>query len=139
MTQTAGARRHAPDEAPEWVVQIISGSLQFSEACLRVYAHPGLLGVAQALNGTDFTPFNEVVSIKQPGLGGVHNPISLYDDAYIAERSRVIGWAIDARAERFGNETPFVYAPNVGREHEFVWDDAAREAIKDYNLKDLGI
>ncbi len=26
-----------------------------------------------------------------------------------------------------------------GREREFVWDDAAREAIKDYNLKDLGI
>ncbi len=32
-----------------------------------------------------------------------------------------------------------VYEPNVGREHEFVWDDDAREAIKDYNLKDLGI
>ena len=71
--------------------------------------------------------------------GGVHNPISLYDEAYIAERSRVIGWAIDARRKRFGGETPFVYVPNVGREHEFVWDDAAREAIRDYNLKDLGI
>ena len=247
----------APDEAPEWVVQVISGSLQFSEACLRLYGHPGLLGVAQALNGPDFTPFNEVVWIKQPGLGGsvawhqdgwthwdhpeldegthgfnfmaqlygcdatnglwvvpgshrmgkvdikamclaagsdrlpdavpvvcdpgdvaitsrqaihgsfantserprvtlnfgfhrrrsvfgvrsggVHNPISLYDEAYIAERSRVIGWAIDARSKRFEAETPFVYQPNVGREHEFVWDDDAREAIADYNLKDIGI
>ena len=70
---------------------------------------------------------------------GVHNPISLYGEAYIAERSRVIGWAIDARRKRFGGETPFVDAPNVGREHEYVWDDAAREAITDYNQNDLGI
>ena len=83
--------------------------------------------------------FHRRRSVHGVRSGGVHNPISLYDDTYIAERSRVIGWAIDARAKRFGDETPYVYAPNVGREHEFVWDDAAREAIKDYNLKDLGI
>ncbi len=59
-----------PDGAPEWVVQLILGSLQFSDACLRTYANPDLLTVAAAINGPDFTPFNEAVWIKQPRLGG---------------------------------------------------------------------
>ncbi|MDH4365640.1 MAG: phytanoyl-CoA dioxygenase family protein [Acidimicrobiia bacterium] len=59
-----------PEGAPEWVVQLFLGSLQFSEACLRVYGHPDMLRVAEAINGPDFTPFNEAVWIKQPGLGG---------------------------------------------------------------------
>src|SRR5277367_6215546 len=59
-----------PKEAPEYVVQLVLGSLQFSEACLRLYGHPQLLAVAEAVNGDDFTPFNEAVWIKQPGLGG---------------------------------------------------------------------
>jgi hypothetical protein len=59
-----------PDGAPEHVVQLILGSLQFSEACLRVYGHPDLLAVAATLNGDDFTPFNEAVWIKHPRLGG---------------------------------------------------------------------
>jgi len=59
-----------PDGAPEFVVQLILGSLQFSDACLRVYGQPDLLAVAEAVNGEDFTPFNEAVWIKHPGLGG---------------------------------------------------------------------
>ncbi|MEE2913899.1 MAG: phytanoyl-CoA dioxygenase family protein [Pseudomonadota bacterium] len=60
----------APDDAPEYVLQVIGGSLQFSDAALRTYGHPALLGVAAAINGEDFSPFNEVIFIKQPGLGG---------------------------------------------------------------------
>jgi hypothetical protein len=59
-----------PDGAPEYVVQLFLGSLQFSTACLRVYGHPQLLAVAAAVNGDDFVPFNEAVWIKHPGLGG---------------------------------------------------------------------
>jgi hypothetical protein len=59
-----------PDGAPEYVVQLILGSLQFSTACLRVYGHPQLLAVAAAINGDDFVPFNEAVWIKHAGLGG---------------------------------------------------------------------
>ena len=58
-----------PKEAPEYVMQLVLGSLQFSDACLRVYGHPQLLAVAEAINGEDFTPFNEAVWIKHPGLG----------------------------------------------------------------------
>jgi hypothetical protein len=57
------------DCLPKEVVFLILGSLQFSEASLRVYGHPGLLGVAAAINGPDFAPFNEALWIKEPGKG----------------------------------------------------------------------
>ena len=51
------------------IVYLLQGSLQFSEACLRVYGHPDLLRVAASINGKDFTPFSEAIFIKEPGLG----------------------------------------------------------------------
>ena len=59
----------AASDAPKEVVYLMLGSLQFSEACLRVYGHPDLLGVAASINGEDFTPFNEAIFIKEPGRG----------------------------------------------------------------------
>ncbi len=56
-------------DAPKEVVYLILGSLQFSEAALRVYGHPQLLAVAAAVNGDDFVPFNEALFIKEPGRG----------------------------------------------------------------------
>jgi hypothetical protein len=247
----------APAEAPDYVVQLILGSLQFSDACLRVYGHPQLLAVAAAINGDDFTPFNEAVWIKQARLGGsvawhqdgwthwgspqfdegthgfnfmaqlygcnaanglwvvpgshrhgkadikamveaagsdrlpdavpmlcdagdvaicnrqaihgsfantsddvrvtinfgfhrrrsvlgvtsggVHNPVAVYDDARIRERSRLILYAIDARRQRFPDETPYRYAPLAAQEALYRWTPQARAQIKDYNLLDLGI
>jgi len=58
----------APD-APEEVVYLILGSLQFSEACLRAYGNPDLLRVAASVNGEDFVPFTDALFIKAPGLG----------------------------------------------------------------------
>ena len=58
-----------PVDAPEFIVQLVLGNLQFSEACLRVYGHPDLLAVAAAINGDDFVPFNEALWMKRPGLG----------------------------------------------------------------------
>jgi len=60
---------HAASDAPKEVVYLILGSLQFSEAALRVYGHPELLAVAAAVNGEDFVPFNEALFIKEPGRG----------------------------------------------------------------------
>ena len=243
--------------SPDHVVQLVLGSLQFSEACLRTYGHPELLRVAEAVNGPDFTPFNEAVWIKQPRLGGsvawhqdgwthwdspdldegthgfnfmgqlygcdaanglwvvpgshrigkadikgmvadagsdrlpeavpllcdpgdvaitnrqaihgsfantsddvrvtinfgfhrrrsvldvtsggVHSAVTTYDDEYIDERSKVIAYAIDARAQRFPHEERYVYQPFVGREDELRWNDEARADLVDYNLRDLGI
>ena len=59
----------AAAEAPAAAPFILLGSLQFSEACLRTYAHPQLLRVAEAINGPDFAPFNEALFIKDPGIG----------------------------------------------------------------------
>ncbi len=246
-----------PAEAPEYVMQLVLGSLQFSEACLRVYGHPQLLAVAEAINGEDFTPFNEAVWIKHPGLGGsvawhqdgwthwenpqldegthgfnfmaqlygcnaanglwvvpgshregrmdikamvraagsdrlpqavplicgpgdvaicnrqalhgsfantsedvrvtinfgfhrrksvlgvksggIHNPVAVYDETYIRERSKMIMYAIDARRQRFPEEQPFDYRPFVGDEASCRWNASSKATIKDYNLLDLGI
>tara|TARA_B100002051_G_scaffold58206_1_gene54031 strand:+ start:2623 stop:3792 length:1170 start_codon:yes stop_codon:yes gene_type:complete len=59
----------ASSSAPEAVPLILLGSLQFSDACLRTYAQPDLLRVAESINGKDFAPFNEALFIKEPGVG----------------------------------------------------------------------
>ncbi|MBT3332831.1 MAG: phytanoyl-CoA dioxygenase [Rhodospirillaceae bacterium] len=244
-------------DAPDEVVYLILGSLQFSDACLRTYAHPDLLAVAAAVNGDDFVPFSDAIFIKEPGMGasvawhqdgttlwdsptwdqgshgfnfmgqlygctpangvwvlpgshklgqvdikalvaeagserltdavpmvcapgdvaisnrqalhgsfantstdwrvtlnmgfhrrasvmgvmggGIHSAPAVYDDARIKERSRIIGYAIDARKQRFPDETPFAYKPFADADEGHRWDDAARESLKDYNLLDLSI
>ena len=251
------AEPEAPKAAPEYVLQLIHGSLQHSEACLRLYGHPGLLAVAEAINGPDFAPFNEAIWIKQARLGGsvawhqdgwthwddpdldrdthgfnfmaqlygcdaanglwvvpgshrqgkvdikamvdaagsdrlpdavplicepgdvaitnrqaihgsfantspnirvtlnmgfhrrksvlgvqsggVHNPVSVYDDAYIRNRSRLIMYGIDARRQRFPDEMPYRYAPLADEADRYRWLPAAMAEIRDYNLQDIGI
>lgn len=246
-----------PTGAPEYVVQLFLGSLQFSNACLRLYGHPDLLRVAEAINGPDFTPFNEAIWLKQPGLGGsvawhqdgwthwdnplldnhthgfnfmaqlygcdaanglwvvpgshsigkinikkmvenagsdrlpdavpvicnpgdvamtsrqavhgsfantsanvrvtinfgfhrrssvlgirsggVHNPVSEYDEEYIFERSKAIAWGIDARSQHFPDEDRYVYEPFRGLEDQFVWSEETQTELRDYNLRDIGI
>ncbi len=247
----------ASSTAPEAAPFILLGSLQFSEACLRTYAHPLLLQVAAAINGPDFTPFNEALFIKDPGVGaavawhqdgvthwenpqfeenihgfnfmaqvygstavngvwvlpgthklgklnikalvaesgseringavpiicnagdvaicnrqlvhgsfpncgfeprvtvnfgfhkrssvlgvmggGIHSEAQVFDDEIIERRSRVLGYAIDARRQRFPDESPYSYQPLADRQHSFTWDATAREAIRDYNIDDLSI
>jgi hypothetical protein len=59
----------AADDAPPAVPVYLGGSLQFSPACLRTYAHPDLLKLTEAINGPDFVPFTEGLFIKDAGLG----------------------------------------------------------------------
>ena len=56
-------------DAPDWTVELLDGNLQLSDACLRLYGHPGLLTVAASILGDDFVPYNEVTFVKEPGLG----------------------------------------------------------------------
>ena len=59
-----------PDnDAPAWTVELLDGNLHLSDACLRLYGHPGLLTVAASILGDDFVPYNEVTFVKEPGLG----------------------------------------------------------------------
>ncbi len=241
--------------APEEVGFVVQGSLQHCDAHLRLYGHPELLGIAAALNGDDFVPFNEAIFIKDAGVGpsvawhrdgvthwespdwdqgthgfnlmaqvhgcgpengvwvlpgshkhrkvdiaalmersgsdrleglvplvcepgdvaivnrqaihgsfantsasprvtlnlgfhrrksvlgamgaGIHGEAGLLDEARIAKRSEMIGWAIAARSQHRPDETPFNYEPLAGR--AFTWDGDAREQHRDYNLLDLSI
>jgi hypothetical protein len=247
----------ASASAPEFAPFILLGSLQFSESCLRVYGHPQLLRVAEAVNGSDFAPFNESLFIKEPGVGaavswhqdgdthwdsehfdeGIHgfnfmaqvygstavngvwvkpgshrvgkidikkliadsgseriegmvplvcNPGDViicnrqllhgsfpncgfeprvtvnfgfhrrssvlgiqgpglysepmfYDEALIDERSKSLGYAIDARKRRFPDEEPYQYQPFVEAGKTFHWSESAKAELKDYNLRDLSI
>ena len=55
------------------------------------------------------------------------------------ERARMIAYAIDARRQRFPEETPYEYEPLVSDQEAYRWTPAARADIHDYNLQDLGI
>lgn len=254
---TAMIEPRAAGDAPDYVMQLLLGPLQHSEAHLRLYGHPQMLAVAAAVNGPDFVPFNEAIWVKLPRLGGsvswhqdgwthwdkpeldagthgfnfmaqlygcdasnglwvvpgshnqgkvdikamatkagsdrlpqavplicdpgdvvicnrqavhgsfantsdairvtlnfgfhrrrsvlnvrsggVHNPVSLYDEAYIHHRSRVIAYGINARQQRFTHETPYRYMPLADKMHEYAWNDLAKSSMHDYNLQDMGI
>lgn len=247
----------AAPRAPAKSVYLILGILQFSDACLRLYGHPDLLRIAAAVNGDDFTPFNEALFVKQPGIGasvawhqdgvthwdspdldpgthgfnfqvqlygstaanalwvvpgshrhgkldiktmveragsdrlpdavpvlcgpgdvsicnrqtvhgsfanvspdarvslnlgfhrrrsvlgieagGVHNDVAVYDDARIRQRTRVLGYAINARRTHYPHEATVDYAPLADTLHEYCWNDRARSDLRDYNALDLSI
>jgi hypothetical protein len=59
-----------------------------------------------------------------------------YDEDLVRERSRMIGYAIDARRRHFPDETPYVYSPHAEAGERFCWDETARRASFGYNLKD---
>ena len=58
------------EDAPEEVVHMAYGMCQTMASGLRLYGHPQLLAIAENINGADFTPFNDAIFVKQPGLGG---------------------------------------------------------------------
>jgi hypothetical protein len=51
----------------------------------------------------------------------------------------VIGYAIDARRQRFPDETPFTYKPFIKSGESHRWDAEAKAGMKDYNLLDFSI
>ncbi len=246
------------ERGPAWTVELLDGNLHLMDAALRLYGHPGLLGVAAGLLGEDFVPYNEVTFVKEAGLGpsvawhqdgtthwnapdwdegalgfnfmtqlyastagngvwvlpGSHKrgkadirrllagrgsdridgavpllaaagdtvvtnrqllhgsvansspdrritlnegffprkrvlgvttkrltgEIVTYDAGWIAERCRILQLAIDARRQRFPQETPYVYRPLAGREHENRWNETTRQTLlKNYNQRDMFI
>eukprot|EP01052_Picozoa_sp_SAG31_P008552 SAG31_NODE_435_length_15733_cov_6.508251_1_plen_244_part_00 len=47
-----------PDDAPNSVLRSVHSWGKLSAAGLRLLGHPGLLAIAEAIHGPDFTPFN---------------------------------------------------------------------------------
>ena len=62
-----------------------------------------------------------------------------FDDEIIERRSRSIGYAIEARKQKYPNEEAYKYYPFEQSGKSFVWNDNSREDLKDYNLEDLSI
>lgn len=83
--------------------------------------------------------FHRRSSVLNVKGGGIHNAPAVYDQDRIARRSRVIGYAIDARRQRFADETPFVYQPFADSGEHYRWNEDAKADLKDYNLLDLSI
>ena len=57
----------------------------------------------------------------------------------VVPRRRMIGYAMDARKQRFLNEKLFVYQPLADTDDTLGWDKEAKDKIKDYNLLDFSI
>ncbi|HCK11301.1 MAG TPA: phytanoyl-CoA dioxygenase, partial [Candidatus Latescibacteria bacterium] len=63
---------------------------------------------------------------------------AIYDEEHIRARSRIIALAIDARRQRFPEETSFVYKPLVDDPDDTTWNEQTREQLlKNYQLLDL--
>ena len=83
--------------------------------------------------------FHRYASVLGAEGGGILGNRCVYDEAHIKARSRTIGYAIDARRQRFPHETPYVYKPFADSDDEYRWDEAARASLFDYNLMDMGV
>ncbi len=77
-----------------------------------------------------------VVGVQTKGVFG--DPVT-YDAEQVRKRAEVIGYAIDARHQRFPDEKPFRYRPQAEAGERFQWDEAARANLRDYQMKDLFI
>mgnify|MGYP003319724794 CR=1 FL=1 len=58
------------DNAPDHVVHLLLQMCTSMPAALRLYGHPDLLSIAEAINGPDFVPYNDSIFVKKPGMGG---------------------------------------------------------------------
>lgn len=84
-----------------------------------------------------FFPRKRVLNVTTRKLTG---EMQTYDEARIKERSRIIQLGIDARRQRFPNETPFVYKPLAGEAALIRWSEEARsKMLRNYNQQDMFI
>ncbi len=66
--------------------------------------------------------------------------VATFDRVRVEERSRMIQIAIDARRQRFPDETSYVYRPLASQEDKNRWSEETRRmVVKDYNLRDMYI
>ena len=55
--------------------------------------------------------FHKRSSVLGVSGGGVHSEAQVFDEKIIENRSKSIGYAIEARKAKYTNEVPFVYKP----------------------------
>ena len=87
----------------------------------RQAVHGSFANTSDNVRVTINAGFHRRASVLGVRSGGVHNPVSLYDDEYIHHRSRLIAYGIDARRQRFPEETPFEYTPLADEMDRYRW------------------
>ena len=107
--------------------------------CNRQAIHGSFANTSEDVRVTINFGFHRRNSVLGVVSGGVHNPVAVYDEQRIRERSRVIMYAINARQQRFPNEKPYRYKPLAEGEDLYRWTPEKKPGLKDYNLLDLGI
>jgi ectoine hydroxylase-related dioxygenase (phytanoyl-CoA dioxygenase family) len=132
LVAAAGSER-LPDAVP-----LICGPGDVA-ICNRQALHGSFANTSDRARVTINFGFHRRASVLGVESGGVHNPVAVYDEARIRERSRLIAYAIDARRQRFPQETAYLYQSFAGEEHAYRWTPEVRTSLKDYNLLDLGI
>jgi hypothetical protein len=84
-----------------------------------------------------FFPRRRVLDVTATRLDGVEET---YDAQRLAQRTRLIALAIDARHQRFADEPQYTYAPLLGHEDETRWGEETRKTvIRDYSVRDVYI
>ncbi|SVC79100.1 uncharacterized protein METZ01_LOCUS331954, partial [marine metagenome] len=63
------AEPEAAADAPDYTVVLVKANPQLMDSCLRLYGHPDLLSIVEAVSGPDFVPFCNNTFVKEPGLG----------------------------------------------------------------------
>ena len=64
----------------------------------------------------------------------------IYSKETIRKRARVLALAIDARNQRYPDESPYLYRPLEDEIQKIKWNETARNNyLKDYTLDNLGI
>lgn len=107
--------------------------------CNRQTVHGSFANTSDDWRVTFNQGFHRRASVLGAWGGGLQNKRAQYDQARIDQRARVLGYAIAARRQRFPGEAPFEYLPFAQSPKHYVWSDAARQDLHDYNLLDLGI
>jgi ectoine hydroxylase-related dioxygenase (phytanoyl-CoA dioxygenase family) len=81
--------------------------------------------------------FHRHASVLGATASGIDGKKATYDAERIRKRSEAIGYGIAARQARFPGEAPYIHRPHAEAGARFAWNDAARSAMRDYNLLDL--
>ncbi len=105
--------------------QIVHGSFANTSPDTRVTLNFGLLPRRSVIGVTGY-PFGPDRAVT-------------YTGQYVRQRAEVLGYAIDARRQRYPDEAPFVYGPHRDAGDVFCWEEDARQAIRDYNKFDIRI
>ncbi|MGB5324640.1 MAG: phytanoyl-CoA dioxygenase family protein [Pseudomonadales bacterium] len=105
--------------------------------CNRQIVHGSFANTGYERRITVNFGFHRRAAVLDVQGAGIHTAAATYDTEHINTRSQVIGLAIDARRQRFPQETPYNYKPLAGQ--AFHWTPEAQQQLKDYNLYDLSI